>query len=32
MAGDGGMMRRYLHEGITVAAIVYPLMLLLGKP
>jgi hypothetical protein len=31
-AGDGGVMRRYLDAGITVAAITDLLMLLRGKP
>jgi hypothetical protein len=30
--GDGGMIRRYLDEGITVASIVYSFVLLLGNP
>jgi hypothetical protein len=29
--GDGDMIRRYLHEGITVTAIVYSFVLLRGK-
>jgi hypothetical protein len=32
VAGDGGVMCRYLDEGIIVAAIVYPLVLLREKP
>jgi hypothetical protein len=29
--GDGDMIRRYLHEGITVTANVYSFVLLRGK-
>jgi hypothetical protein len=28
VVGDGGVMRRYLDEGIIIAVIVYPLVLL----
>jgi hypothetical protein len=31
VAGDGGVMRRYLDEGIAVATITDPLVLLRGK-
>jgi hypothetical protein len=32
VVGDVGVMRRYLDEGITIASITDPLVLLWGKP
>jgi hypothetical protein len=32
VTGDGGMMCCYLDEGITIATVVYLLVLLRGKP
>jgi hypothetical protein len=32
MVGDGGMLCHYLYEGTAIAAYVYSLVLLQGKP